>query len=316
MNLRKQPKVLITGGAGYIGSVLSKLAILSGYDVNILDNLEVTNSVLKKIFVNPRVHYFQGDLANINIIKESTKGVNFVIHLAAISDGRAGKENPELTRKVNIEPINDLLQISKDAGVKRFIFASTMGVYGNEYTIPLHEGLALRPIDPYSESKAIGEELVRNANSEEFLTTSLRIAMVYGVSLNMRYDFILNKLTIDALAKCYINIMGGNQKRPQVHINDLCDLIITFLYFDKKIISGESFNVVGSNPRLIEIAKEIQKQLPLTHIEISPQRPKEDSFEMDGSKLTKQTGFLSSRTLENGIREIITKYKGYDYELD
>ena len=102
MNLRKQPKVLITGGAGYIGSVLSKLAILSGYDVNILDNLEVTNSVLKKIFVNPRVHYFQGDLANINIIKESTKGVNFVIHLAAISDGRAGKENPELTRKVNI----------------------------------------------------------------------------------------------------------------------------------------------------------------------------------------------------------------------
>lgn len=300
-------RLLITGGAGYIGSQLVKHALKSGFFVHVLDSMQ-PNVVAFDFLNNPKLTYFTGSLTDEDVLKRCTENVDYVIHLAGVSDGKAGKSDPEKTRKINIDTLDLLLSISKKAGVQRFIFASTMGVYGNEYRIPLTENLELRPIDPYSESKAIGETIVKNANTPFFSTLCLRMAMVYGVSASMRFDFIVNRLTIDALQNRQITIMGGSQKRPQVHIDDLCELFLKFLKMDKNLFDNECYNVVGVNPGINDIIDEIQKQVNGVVIQKLPLRENEDSFEMDGTKLIERTYHQFQRNIITGIKDIIEAY--------
>jgi nucleoside-diphosphate-sugar epimerase len=308
LHSQKKQTILITGGAGYVGSVLALEALKIGFKVNILDRLESPNEAIKS-FLNYRdVNYFQGNLTEIDKLEQSTKGVDFVIHLAGISDGKAGKANPELTKKINVDTLEQILRISKASGVQKFIFASTMGVYGNGYKIPLTENLVPKPIDPYSESKAIGEEIVMSANDLSFSTTNLRIAMVYGVSPAMRSDFIVNRLTLDAIEKKHLTIMGGLQKRPQIHTSDLSNLFLRLLSLNKKVISGQCYNAVCDNPSINNIITIIKSKMADTQIEVLPARPNEDSFEMDGNKLLKQTGFNYQKSLSDGIQEMMNMY--------
>jgi nucleoside-diphosphate-sugar epimerase len=301
---RKTHKILITGGAGYIGSVLARQAISKGFNVNILDHVEFTGSSNIQ-----NIRFFKGSIADYKIIERSLDEVDFVIHLAGISDGRAGKKNPELTKKINVDCLKQLLKLSRDAGIERFVFASTMGVYGNKYDMPLTEDLPLAPIDPYSQSKAIGEEIIRNEKSNSFFTTvSLRIAMVYGYSPQMRYDFIVNRLTLDALERRRITITGGKQKRPQVYIEDLSNIFLEILFADKNKINGESFNVVGVNPTIEEISSAVCRNLPETKIEKLSARTNEDSFEVDGGKLSRVIKYVQQKSLDAGIDNIINQF--------
>ncbi|MDQ4121027.1 MAG: SDR family oxidoreductase [Acidobacteriota bacterium] len=302
--MEKKQTILITGGAGYIGSVLVRRAISKGFHVNVLDQAggdEFADA--------PLVKFFRGSIADYKTIEESLDAVDYVIHLAGVSDGRAGKENPELTKKTNVDCLKQLVELSQKAKIKRFIFASTMGVYGNKYDIPLTEDLPLNPIDPYSESKALGEEIIKNEKSDGFFTTvSLRIAMVYGYSPRMRYDFIVNRLTLDALEKKQITITGGKQKRPQVYIEDLSNIFLEFLSADESGVNGESFNVVGVNPAIEEIADAVRQKLPETKIEKLSARDNEDSFEVDGGKLKRIIKHAQQKTLDAGIKGIISEH--------
>jgi nucleoside-diphosphate-sugar epimerase len=301
---KKKQTILITGGAGYIGSVLVRKAVSKGFNLNVLDQAGADGFGDEQ-----NIRFFKGSIADYKTIEKSLDAVDFVIHLAGVSDGRAGKENPELTRKTNVDCLKQLLELSRNAGVKRFVFASTMGVYGNKYDIPLTEDLPLNPIDPYSESKAAGEEIIKSEKSEAFFTTvSLRIAMVYGYSPRMRYDFIVNRLTLDAIEKEQITITGGKQKRPQVYIEDLSNIFLEFLSAGESSVNGESFNVVGVNPAIEEIADAVHRELPETKIEKLPPRENEDSFEMDGGKLKRIIKYAQQETLNAGIEGIISKY--------
>jgi nucleoside-diphosphate-sugar epimerase len=309
MKLNSPPTLLITGGAGYIGSCVVQRAVAEGYIVHILDNINPVDSPLRNLFLQPGVKFFRGSITDPETIIESTRGVDYVIHLAGVSDGRAGKENPALTHKVNSESIGQLLTLSKAAGVKRFLFASTMGVYGNKYGMMLHEGLPLNPVDPYSESKAIGESVVRNADTDDFCTTSLRIAMVYGIGPKVREDFLVNRLCINAVMEGSLMIMGGEQKRPQIHVADLANLFLILLKSEREKICGSVFNAVESNPGLTEIVQIIRDVLPATHLNMLPAREQEDSFEMDGAFLYRAVGFRPAIGLKTGILEIINHYQ-------
>jgi nucleoside-diphosphate-sugar epimerase len=300
--------LLVTGGSGYIGSSLVEKALRSGYAVRVLDNTKPTDDSIQSLFANPSVRFFKGSITDSQALTESISGVDYIIHLAGVSDGRAGKENPELTRRVNIDSIEQLLSISKQAGVKKFIFASTMGVYGNRYDTALHEELPLNPVDPYSESKAIGESYVSRTNGPGFCTVSLRIAMVYGVGPKVREDFLVNKLCITAINNGRIRITGGSQKRPQIHIDDLTDLFLKLLSGSTREMCGQVFNAVGSNPSLKEIVNSIVSSLPQTRVEYLPARPDEDSFEMSGDKLAEKLRFRPAKSLDKGIAEIIQHY--------
>ena len=205
--------------------------------------------------------------------------------------------------------MQQLLEVSKAAGVKRFLFASTIGVYGNQYNMLLHEDLPLNPVDPYSESKAIGESALRGANTDDFCTTALRIAMVYGLGPKVREDFLVNRLCIDAATTGRLSIMGGTQKRPQIHVDDLASLFLTLLQYDKEKICGKVFNAVESNPALSELVEVIRKLLPAIEVQLLPGRAHEDSFEMDGQLLFNQIGFRPSTPLESGMQELINYYR-------
>lgn len=301
--------LLVTGGAGYIGSHLVARAIDAGYTVHILDSADPEQDALRSLFSHASVRYFQGSITDRETLAESMAGVHAVVHLAGISDGRAGKENPELTRRVNTESMEGLLSVARSSGVHRFVFASTMGVYGNAYATPLHEELPLNPVDPYSESKAVGEEAVRAANTADFCTTSLRIAMVYGVGPKVREDFLVNKLCILAVREGKLSIMGGAQRRPQIHIDDLALLFLQLLQTESSTVCGGTFNAVESNPSLSEIVTLIREILPDMQLDVLPARANEDSFEMDNSLLHQQIGFQPRTDLRAGLQEIITHYQ-------
>lgn len=300
---------MVTGGAGYIGSHLVKRAIAAGYFVHVLDSVDPGESPLGALFADPNLRYFRGSLTEPKSLEPCMQDADFVVHLAGISDGRAGKENPELTRQVNSESITHLLTLARQAGVKRFIFASTMGVYGNEYAVPLSENLPLRPVDPYSESKAIGEQHVQEAATDTFCTTSLRIAMVYGVGPKVREDFLANRLCLTAVREGALTIMGGAQRRPHIHIDDLASLFLNLAGESGRATCGGIFNAVESNPSLRELADAIIGILPGTSLNVLPARDGEDSFEMSGALLRDTLGFTPATGLREGLSQIIRHYQ-------
>jgi nucleoside-diphosphate-sugar epimerase len=300
-------KILITGGAGYIGSCLIQKALDQNYFVNVLDSSEL-------IINDPRVSFFRGSIEDKNLLQTSLVGVDIVYHLAGVSDGRQGKLNPELTKKINSDSIDLILELAKHAGVRKFFFASTFGVYGNQYDIPLTEDLSPNPIDPYSISKAICEERIFAINSDVFNTYIFRIAMVYGVGPKIRLDFLVNNLCEQAIKNGKLNIIGGDQQRPQVNVNDVCDLFLRIIKEDKNL-DGQVFNVIESNPSIKEISDIIKKILPNTILHFEPLVQNQDSFVMNGLKLQKLIDFEYTTNLEAGITDLINYFRNYNYTI-
>lgn len=308
MENKNGSRILVTGGAGYIGSAFVIRAAAAGIKINVLDTRNPYRENQNSLMTNSQINYFEGDIAEDSIVEQSLSGVDLVIHLAAVSDGKAGKAFPKLTQETNVSALKRFVSMSKKSGVSRFVFVSTMGVYGNKYHVPLTENLAVDPADPYSESKAMGEEIVRKENSDSFATISLRLAMVYGVSPFVKTDLIVNRLVFDAVTKKEITVWGGSQRRPQVHIDDVGDLFFHLHSHGLRELAGENFNVVGTNPSILEIAQIIQQKLPDVKVIVMPARNHEDSFEMDGSKLKLALGFAPQRSLDKGIEELINYY--------
>lgn len=301
-------KILVTGGAGYIGSVLSEKILANDYHLIIFDNFSITDDGIQNVEFNPNIKIINGDIRDIEKWKSSVEGVDTIIHLAGVSDARSGKQNPNLTKEINKTAFPALVEESKRAGISRFILASTFGVYGNQYKLPLTEDLDINPIDPYSESKAYGEIIMKESNTDNFTTACLRIAMVYGVSQRMRFDFIINNLVIKALIDKKLTVWGGEQRRPQIHIQDITDYLMKFIEFDKKVISGKVLNAGAYNPTIREIAETVKDSIGNIRIEYLSKRENEDSFVLDSNKIKNVLQLQPYKSISFGIEELIESY--------
>ncbi len=275
-------KVLVTGAFGYIGSLLTLKLLNAGYHVIALDN-KIINLEYYRGFNNLEI--INGDLTDKSILINCLYQTDSIIHLAAVSDGRIGRKNPNYTNILNVKALELLIDLSLKYKVSQFIFASTFGVYGNKYNTELCEELKVNPIEPYSLSKALGEEMISNVNSNDFKFTILRIAMVHGLSIFTRLDFLVNTLVYNSLIMNHLKIKGGYQKRPQIHINDLCEVFIEILTKNSVQYSNQIFNVVSENPSLKEIATNIKNQIPNLKVDYFKLLKNEDSFTMNGDKL-------------------------------
>lgn len=268
-------KILVTGGFGYVGSRLTPYLLELGHSVRVLDMMLYTNAGLDALKKHPQYSQFQnrfellqGDMRDPEVVRNAVKGIDTIIHLAAISNDPTGDIDEVLTRQCNFDCVGLLLALSKEAGVKRFINASSSSVFGIKNDPDVTEKLEPEPITYYSRYKMLGEWLVVSASSPDFCTVNVRPATVCGYSPRQRFDLTVNKLTADAIRKRVITVHGGEQRRPNVGMTDMINLYGILTQTDAKLINGRTFNFGFENHKVIEIAKIIQTELKDLNVEI------------------------------------------------
>lgn len=303
-------RILVTGGAGYIGSVLTEKLLIKGYNVVVLDNFTYTDMGIRHLYGNPNLTVIRGDIRDREIFQGTLKEVEYIIHLAAIANDPSGELDPELTRSVNYRVYPLILGEAKKAGVCRFINASTFSVYGIRSEPNVTEDLPLEPLKEYSICKAKSEKIVQEFNSPSFVTASLRCATVCGWSRRMRFDLIVNILTYHALLYKKIVVFGGNQQRPQIHIQDITDYFAVLLTAPSHLIAGEVFNAGGQNVSIVEIAETIREVIgENVEIETAPPREDERSYHVSSEKIEKTLGFMPKRIISDAVCDIVNAFQ-------
>ena len=291
-------KILVTGGNGYKGSVLIPKLLKKGYFVRSID----TNWFGDYLESHKNLEKILLDIREIDM--KHLKGISTVIHLANIANDPAVELSPLLSWEVNVLASQILCAHAKDAGVKNIIFASSGSVYGISDREKVIEETPLVPISEYNKTKMVAERVFMSY-SNAMKIYCIRPATVCGVSPRMRLDVAVNILTYSALKNGAINVFGGDQTRPNIHISDICDVYEFFLKNNNKIDSG-FYNAGFENISILDIAKKIKTKLKNIKIKISPSNDPR-SYRQCSDKLLK-LGFVPKKNVENAIDEIIISY--------
>ena len=298
-------RILVTGGSGYKGHVLVPKLLEKGYKVLVLDTLWFGNYLTP----NKNLECINFDIRNIS--EFNFDDIDSIIHLASIANDPCGDLNPKLTWEVSALATMKLIEKAIKNKVKNFIYASSGSVYGIKEEEKVTEDLELTPISEYNKSKMIAERVLLSY-ADEINLTILRPATVCGLSKRMRLDVSVNLLTMSALSKGIITVLGGSQIRPNVHIEDICDSYLFFL--DNPNYNG-IYNIGFENISILDIAKKIQNKLG-SKIEIKDNNDDPRSYRLSSEKILK-IGFKPKKNVENAIDEIILAYKNnelYDQE--
>ena len=257
-------RVLVVGGAGYLGSALVPLLLQRGYRVRVLDSLLFGKESLKPVAKHPNFELIAGDIRNIEIVVQAMRASDAVIDLAAIVGDPACEENPQLAAEINRAATRMLIDIGRGHGIQRFLLASTCSVYGASEFL-MDERAKVAPVSFYAQTKVDSENLLLAAKCADFCPTVLRLATLFGVSPRPRLDLVVNLLTARAVRTGKITIFNGEQWRPFMHVYDAARAFVICLETNSPgLISGEIFNV-GSyelNHRLCELAEKIAKIIP------------------------------------------------------
>lgn len=301
-----QLHILVTGGAGYIGSVLVPKLLEKGYRVTVLDLLLFGDDTLAGVAVHPCLAVVRGDIRNTALVGDLLAGNRFdtIIHLAAISNDPSSELDPDLTRSINLEALDHIMHAAKQNGVSRFIYASSASVYGLKDTPDVTEDLSLEPITIYAKYKAEGEKILNSLVDDHFCGVSVRAATVCGYSPRLRLDLTINILSYHALTKGKIRVFGGSQMRPNIHIQDLTDFYVALVSIPANNINGKAFNVSRSNATVLELAEMIRKEInPDLNIEIVPTTDTR-SYHLSTEKVQKELAFTTTRPLVLACQEL------------
>jgi len=293
-------KVLITGGAGYVGSVLVPKLLEKNYEVNVLD-LMIYGETLPK---HPKLKIFKGDIRDNDLVKKSLEKCDVVIHLACISNDPSFELDKSLGKSINLLAFSPLVEFSKRAGIKRFIYASSSSVYGVKKETNVNEEMSLEPLTDYSKFKADCEKILLKSKSDNFEVVVVRPATVCGYSPRQRLDLVVNILTNLAYHKNKISVFGGDQLRPNIHIQDMCRAYLKILEAPKKLINGEIFNVGFENKKVNDIADLVKKNIG-DKVFIEKEESNDNrSYHISSKKFCKQLNFKTQFTIEDSIKDL------------
>jgi len=307
-NSQKIKKVLVTGGAGYIGSVLVPKLLKKGYQVRVLDLYLYGEDVFDEIKNHPGLKEIRGDLRDPKLVNESLAGIDAVIHLACISNDPSFELNPNLGKSINYDSFPHLVKISKEKGVKRFVFASSSSVYGIKEDEKVTEDLPLEPLTDYSRFKALCEEILEKERAPGFVTVIFRPATVCGYSPRLRLDLTVNTLTNHAVNNGKIKVFGGTQKRPNIHIGDVTDLYVNSLEWPKDLIDGEIFNVGYENHKVSDIAEMVRSVVnPKVKVETTPTDDLR-SYHISSEKIKNRLGFEPKRSVKEAVKDLLNAF--------
>ncbi len=305
----EKKKVLVTGAAGYIGSILVRLLLNKGYEVIAYDNLRFGGESLVELFNNKNFRFIKADVRDTEKIKEAINGIDYVVHLAAIVGDPACAKEPELAKEINLEATENIYKVSEEYGVKRFVFASTCSNYGKMKDSEgyVDETSPLRPVSLYAETKVQVELFLLNQPKTNICKpVILRFSTVYGVSPRMRFDLTVNEFTRDLTLGKELIIYGEQFWRPYCHVQDLARSVVLALESPEEKVAFEVFNVGDTNENYQKrmIVEEIKKVVPDAKIKYVQKDEDPRDYRVSFEKIKKQLGFKITMTVPEGIRQI------------
>jgi nucleoside-diphosphate-sugar epimerase len=303
MNDIKQ--VLVTGGAGYVGAALVPKLLAAGYRVRVIDLYLYGTDVLPK---HPNLQEIRADIRNRSVLEKAVRDADAVIHLACISNDPSFELNPELGKSINYDAFFGLVDIARDQGVKRFIYASSSSVYGVKSIPNVTEEVSLEPLTDYSKYKAMCEDVLLSKRTPGFVTLILRPATVCGYSARLRLDLTVNILTNHAVTNRVIKVFGGEQMRPNIHIDDMTDLYLKSLEWPAEKIDGCIYNAGYDNFKVREIAETVRGVVGDVKITIVPTDDNR-SYHISSEKIRRELGFVPGRSIEDAVRDLVAAFE-------
>lgn len=303
-------KIAVTGAGGYIGSILAKQLLAAGHEVLAIDRYFFGVEVLDSLKSNPKLKILKKDIRDLE--PEDLKGLDAVCDLASLSNDPAGEMNPELTYDINRTGRIHVAKTTKAAGVGRYILSSSCSVYGKgEDDKQLTETSATGPISIYAKSTLEAEGEILPLSDGNFTSTALRNATVFGLSPRMRFDLVINLMTLTAFQKRRIIIMGGgDQWRPIVHVSDVARAFIQVTQADPNKIKGEIFNIGLNSYQIKNLAYLVREVLPFeVEIEIAPDDPDKRDYNVNFDKINNSLGFIAETSVEAGALEVYQALK-------
>lgn len=289
-------KILVTGGCGYKGHVLIPKLLARGYEVIAFDIQWFGNFLAP----HPMLTVVKGDVRDIDTVP--LDGVDCIIHLSSIANDPCGDLDPKLTWEVSALATMQLADQAKRRGIRRFIYASSGSVYGIKDEAQVTEDLELRPISEYNKTKMVAERVLLSY-SDDMVVQIVRPATVCGYSPRMRLDVSVNMLTIQALKNGRITVFGGDQTRPNIHIDDITDIYLHLI--DRPDVTG-IYNAGFENISILDIAKLVTRHVPAEIVVTASNDPR--SYRVNSDRLL-ATGFVPQKSVEDAIRELVVKYR-------
>jgi nucleoside-diphosphate-sugar epimerase len=307
--------ILVTGGAGYVGSVLVPRLLAAGHRVSVLDLFLFGHDSLAEVARHPELVQIQGDIRNLAAVEKAVTGCDTVIHLACISNDPSFELDPELGKSINYDAFRPLVRAAKAAGVERFIYASSSSVYGIKEEDQVTEDLSLEPLTDYSKFKAMCEEILAEEREPGFATLTIRPATVCGYSPRQRLDVIVNILTNHAVVNRKVKVLGGEQSRPNIHIHDMVRAYEMAVTLDAEAVDGKVFNVGYDNDTVMRLAETVRDIVSADNdlggeilLEVVPTDDNR-SYRVSSQKIADAWGFVPERTIADAVRDILAAIK-------
>ena len=301
-------RVMVTGGAGYVGSRLVPKLLDAGYQVSVLDLFLYGDDIFADHADDMNLTQVKGDLRNAADVKRALAGCDAVIHLACISNDPSFDLNPELGKSINYDCFQPLVAASKVAGVRRFIYASSSSVYGVKNDPNVTEDLPLEPLTDYSKYKALCEKVLQSEQEPGFVTVTVRPATVCGYAPRLRLDLTVNILTNLAVNTNRITVFGGEQLRPNLHVEDMTDLYLMLLDAPDHVVDRKIWNAGYDNLKVREIADMVKTKVgDSVDIVVTPSNDHR-SYHVSSQKIRRELGFIPRHSVEDAIVGLKTAF--------
>tara|TARA_Y100001970_G_scaffold170427_1_gene208290 strand:- start:6478 stop:7455 length:978 start_codon:yes stop_codon:yes gene_type:complete len=294
-------KIFITGGAGYVGSKLVPKLLENNHQVTVLDLMIYGEEVLEK---NLNLKSIKGDIRNTQLLEKLIPGHDAVIHLACISNDPSFELNPKLGKSINLDAFEPLVNISRKSNVARFIYASSSSVYGIKKEKNVTEDMSLEPLTDYSKFKGDCEKILNDHKSDDFIVTTIRPSTVCGYAKRQRLDLVVNILTNHAYHNRQIKVFGGDQLRPNVHINDMVASYLTVLNAPIEKINGEIFNVGYRNQTVNELAEDVRTIIGADVKILKTISDDNRSYHVSNEKIKTILGFEPKYTIQDAVKDL------------
>ena len=305
--------ILVTGGAGYVGSLLVPQLLEMGHKVTAYDIMYFGDAFLPK--ENPNLKVIKGDIRDTGKLSAAMQGVDAVINLSCISNDASFELDENLSTSINLDAFEPMVIAAKKAGVKRFVYASSSSVYGVSDAPDVTEEHPLVPLTLYNKYKGMCEPLLFRHQSPEFTCVVIRPATLCGYAPRQRLDLSVNILTNHAINNGKITVFGGSQKRPNLHVQDMCDVYKTLLTAPDDQIAGQIFNAGFQNLSIMEIAQVakriVQEEFPEKGDIPIVTTPTDDirSYHVNSDKIQRVLGFKPRFTVEDAVRDLCKAFK-------